>query len=187
MDIIKSIQKMKAIIVFTALLAVSLAFTIEDPFKKSDIPPPQTVPYVNLSKYVGLWYQQAEIPFFFEHGCTDSTAQYSMNSNGTVKVNNTCIRNGKTVSAIGQAVPEDNTNSKLKVSFSETFNIGAPYWIVRLASDYSYSVVSDPNYRYLWILYREPTMPQPLYNAIISSLAQDNFPVSKIQQTPYTG
>ena len=178
---------MRNLIIFAAIIAVAVSFTIEDPFKKSDLPPPQTVPYVNLTKYCGLWYQQAEIPFFFEHGCTDSTATYSANSDGSVKVNNTCIRNGKTVSAIGQAVPQDPTNSKLKVSFSVTFDIGAPYWIVRLASDYSYSVISDPNYRYLWILYREPTMPEGLYNSIISSLAQDGFPVSKIQQTPYTG
>lgn len=178
---------MKAIIFLATLLIFSSAFTIEDPFKKSDLPPPQTVPYVNLTQYVGVWYQQAEIPFIFEIGCTDSIAEYSFNSDGSVKVNNTCTRNGHPVSAIGKAVPEDNTNAKLRVTFSETFDIGAQYWVVRLASNYSYSVVSDPSYRYLWILYRDPIMPEPLYNSITSSLAQDGFPVSKLQKTPYTG
>ena len=177
---------MKTLFLAGLLIISCAAFSIEDPFK-SDLPPPQTVPYVNLTRYVGLWYQQAEIPFFFEIGCTDSTAEYSFNSDGSVKVNNTCIRGGEPVSAIGKAVPEDSTNSKLTVTFSETFNIGAQYWVVRLASDYSYAVVSNPSYRYLWILYREPTMPDALYNSIISSLAQDNFPVNKIKKTPYTG
>lgn len=177
---------MKAILLAALLIFGCAAFTIEDPFK-SDIPPPQTVPYVNLTQYLGLWYQQAEIPFFFEIGCSDSTADYSLNSDGSVKVNNTCVRDGKPVSAIGKAVPEDSTNSKLRVTFSETFDIGAQYWVVRLASDYSYSVVSNPTYRYLWILYREPVMPDALYNSLIQSLASDNFPVNKIKKTPYQG
>ena len=45
-------------------------------------------------------------------------------------------------------------DAKLKVEFVQTLDIGGQYWIVRLAKDYSYSVVSSPNYRYLWVLYR---------------------------------
>jgi len=55
---------------------------------------------------------------------------------------------------VGLAVPEDSTNAKLKVEFVQTLDIGGQYWIVRLASDYSYSVVSDPDYSHMWILCR---------------------------------
>ena len=31
--------------------------------------PPKTVPYVEVSKYYGTWYEQSVIPFFFERNC----------------------------------------------------------------------------------------------------------------------
>lgn len=62
---------------------------------------------------------------------------------------------------------DDNTGAKLQVSFPVTFGVPAPYWIVRLGKDYEYSVVSQPDYRYLWILSRTPTMSPELYNSII--------------------
>ena len=65
----------------------------------------------------------------------------------------------------------------------ETLDIGAQYWIVRLANDYSYSVVSSPDYKYLWILYREPHMPEAIYNQIYEDLKKDGFPVSKLKKT----
>lgn len=77
-----------------------------------------------------------------------------MNKDGTVRVDNSCVRDGKLVENVGKAIPEDSTNAKLKVEFVQTLDIGAQYWIVRLAKDYSYSVVSSPNYHYLWVLYR---------------------------------
>ena len=62
------------------------------------------------------------------------------------------------------------SNAKLKVEFSSTFDIEANYWIVRLDKDYTYSVVSSPSYNYLWILYRQPVMPESLYQSIYKDL-----------------
>ena len=84
---------------------------------------------------------------------------------------------------MGHAVPEDATNAKLKVEFVQTLDIGAQYWIVRLASDYSYTVVSDPKYAYMWIMYRQPNMPEPLYESVVADLKKDGFPVEKLRRT----
>lgn len=93
------------------------------------------------------------------------------------------MRNGKDVESVGHAVPEDSTNAKLKVEFVTTLDIGAQYWIVRLASDYSYSVISNPGYEYLWVLYRQPHMPEDLYTSIIADLKKDGFAVEKLRRT----
>ena len=67
---------------------------------------PVTVPYVDIPKYLGAWYEQAVIPFYFERGCSKTMANYSMNADGkTLKVDNTCIRNGRLVESTGKAVP----------------------------------------------------------------------------------
>jgi len=48
---------------------------------------------------------------------------------------------------------------------------------VRLDKEYTYAVVSSPNYNYMWVLYREPVMPESLYMAIYNDLKADKFPV----------
>lgn len=76
---------------------------------------PTTVPFVDVQKYLGKWYEQAVIPYYFERDCAKTTATYSLNKDGTIKVDNYCERHGKAVESVGKAIPEDKTNAKLKV------------------------------------------------------------------------
>lgn len=149
--------------------------------------PPKTVPYVDIAKYLGSWYEQAVIPYYFERNCEKTVATYSLNKDNTVRVDNVCYRNGVKHESVGKAFPDpedkDHTNAKLKVEFVSTLDIEANYWIVRLDKDYTYSVVSSPNYHYLWILYREPRMPETLFQAIYQDLQKEGFPVEKLRRT----
>lgn len=128
--------------------------------------PPKTVPYVNLTRYLGVWYEQASIPSWFEINCEQTTANYSFNDDGTIRVDNECIRNGKKSGGIGVAYPDPQdtakTNAKLKVKFPSA-PVAGDYWIVRLDESYSRVVVSSPNYVFLWILYRSPIMSDQEY------------------------
>jgi apolipoprotein D and lipocalin family protein len=143
--------------------------------------PPKTVPYVDVAKYLGPWYEQAVIPYYFERNCERTVATYSLNTDGTIRVDNVCYRNGVKHESVGKAFPDpedkEHTNAKLKVEFISTLDIEANYWVVRLDKDYKYSVISSPNYHYLWILYREPHMPETLFQAIYQDLQKDGFPV----------
>ena len=121
--------------------------------------PPKTVDFVDINQYLGKWYEQSVTPNFWENGCIKTTATYSLNDDQTIKVQNHCIRNGKDSGNTGKATPEDKTNSKLKLQFIQSLDIPGQYWIVRLANDYSYAAVSSPDYKYLFILYRQPIMP----------------------------
>ncbi len=49
----------------------------------------QTVSYVDLNRYLGLWYEISSNPTFFNEGLVGTTAEYSLNSDGTIKVVNT--------------------------------------------------------------------------------------------------
>ena len=120
--------------------------------------PPKTVSHVDLEKYAGEWYEQASIPAF-EKGCSKVKAIYTLNPDESIKVNNTCIKNGARHDTIGKATkdPADlaQTNAKLIVRFPIALYIPGTYWIVRLDEvNYTYSVVSSDDYKYLWILYR---------------------------------
>lgn len=120
----------------------------------------QTVPNVDLNKYAGKWYEIASFPQNFQKGCRCSAAEYTLSDKGYVIVENRCNRgsvNGKQSYIKGKAfVEEGSGNAKLKVQFFWPFK--AKYWIIDLAEDYSYAVVSHPNKKYLWILSRTSKM-----------------------------
>ena len=145
----------------------------------------QTVTYVDLAKYAGKWFEIASFPQFFQRGCHCTTAEYSLSDKGYVIVENRCNKDstkGKQSYIKGKAFVEKNSgNAKLKVQFFWPFK--GKYWIIDLADDYSYAVVSHPNKKYLWILSRTPRMDDSIYQQIISRLKTKGFDLSKLKTT----
>ena len=80
-------------------------------------------------------------------------------------------------------VEKGSGNAKLKVQFFWPFK--GKYWIIDLADDYSYAVVSNPNRKYLWILSRTPTIGVTLYGQILERLELKGFDISKLQKTTH--
>ena len=145
----------------------------------------QTVPYVDLKKYAGKWYEIASIPQRFQKGCTSTTATYTLTDKDYVVVENSCNKDsvdGKESSVKGKAFVEANSgNAKLKVQFFWPFK--GKYWIIDLADDYSYAVVGHPNRKYLWILSRAAKMDEKIYQQIIARIKEKGFDISKIKLT----
>jgi len=147
--------------------------------------PLQTVANVDLKKYAGKWFEIATYPQRFQKGCTCTTAEYTATDNGYIIVENRCNKgsvNGKKSYIKGKAFVEKNSgNAKLKVQFFWPFK--GKYWIIDLADDYSYAVVSHPNKKYLWILSRTPKMDENTYQKIIKRLLIKGFDMAKLQVT----
>jgi apolipoprotein D and lipocalin family protein len=145
-------------------------------------PPLETVPSVDLAKYMGTWYEIASFPQKFQKGCHCTTAAYEMTDKGYVRVVNTCRKDGpegKLSTAKGKAfLVEGSNNAKLKVQFFWPFR--GDYWIIDLAADYSYAVVGEPGRDYLWILARTPAMDESLYREIVDRCAAKAFDVSRL-------
>jgi len=145
----------------------------------------QTVPYVDLKRYLGTWYEIASFPQSFQKGCTGTTATYSLRQDGDIDVVNRCRKerlDGEERSAKGRArVVDRATNAKLKVSFFRPF--WGDYWIVDLAADYQYAVVGHPSRDYLWILSRTPTMDGAVYDAIVGRMRAQGYEVERLQRT----
>jgi len=132
-------------------------------------PPLPTVNVVNLQKYLGTWYEIARYENYFEMGCRDVTATYSLKENGDIKVVNRCTKeDGIRTEAVGSAYATDPSSSKLKVSFFWPFY--GDYWIIMLDEKYRYAVVGDPSREYLWILSRTPVMDKNIIDDILKRL-----------------
>ncbi len=145
----------------------------------------ETVSNVDLTKYAGKWYEIASFPQRFQKGCHCTTAEYTLSDKGYVIVVNRCRKdsvNGKEAGITGKAfVVPGSGNAKLKVQFFWPFT--GKYWIIDLANDYSYAVVSHPNRKYLWILSRTPKMDAVVYEGIISRLKAKGLDTDKLQKT----
>lgn len=147
----------------------------------------QVVPYVNIERYLGKWYEIALYPNWFEKGCYRSTAFYEKLEDGQIQVTNKCNMHGpegELNEAIGTAkIADDNTNAKLKVQFFWPFK--GDYWIINLDRDYQYAVVSEPGRQYLWILSRSPKMDSQTLDKLKASIRKKGFDLSYLTRTKY--
>ncbi len=142
----------------------------------------QTVPFVDLNRYLGKWYDIASFPQRFQKGCSCTSAEYSMNIDGSVKVINTFLKEGKIKVTKGRArVKDKKTNARLSVTFFWPFT--GKYWIIDLADDYSYAVVGHPSRNYLWILSRTRQMDETVYQGILSRIKANGYDLSRLQKT----
>lgn len=110
-------------------------------------------------RYLGKWYEIARIDFKYEKDLNNTTAEYSLNANGTIKVTNKGYntKTGEWKQAIGKAKFVGNdTVGMLKVSFFGPFYSG--YNVIAIDTDYRYALIAGASYRYLWILSRETSI-----------------------------
>jgi len=145
----------------------------------------EVVGHVDLQRYLGRWFEVARLPAGFEKDCSDVTATYDLNKDGSVSVLNECARDGKVKRAKGKAkIVDQATGAKLKVTFFWPFY--GDYWIIKLGKDYEYSVVGSPSRSYLWILSRTPQMPDALYAELVEFAKSKGFPVERLIKTSQT-
>lgn len=114
-------------------------------------------------KYLGKWYEIARIDFKFERNLNNTTAEYSLNKNGSIRVENRGynIKKEKWTKAVGKAkfVKEDDI-AMLKVSFFGPFYAG--YNVIAIDPNYTYALVAGKNLKFLWILSRNTTIPDEI-------------------------
>jgi apolipoprotein D and lipocalin family protein len=152
--------------------------------KAASKPSLKTVSHVDLSRYGGRWFEIARYPNRFERKCDrDVTAEYSLRSDGRIRVVNACLtRSGKIEQSHGTAkVVDSSTNAKLKVTFFWPFY--GDYWIIDLGNEYEYAVIGEPSRRYLWILSRSPVMQDSVYQGILHRLIPQGYEPQKLVRT----
>jgi apolipoprotein D and lipocalin family protein len=112
-------------------------------------------------RYLGKWYEIARLDSKFERGLNNTTAEYSLNDNGSIRVKNKGFNytEEKWQEAIGKAkIIGKDGEARLKVSFFGPFY--GSYNVIALDEDYKYALVCGGDLKYLWILSREMTVPE---------------------------
>ena len=123
----------------------------------------QAISGFKKEKYLGKWYEIARFDFRFEKGLNNTTAEYSVNDDGSIKVINRGYdyKKVKWKQAEGKAKFVGNPDvAMLKVSFFGPFYSG--YNVIALDENYRYALVAGESLKYLWILSREKSIPHEI-------------------------
>jgi apolipoprotein D and lipocalin family protein len=135
----------------------------------------------DAERYVGTWYEVARLPHGFEDGMSSVSATYSWNDDGTVRVLNRGYIDEKEEWKQIEGVAKfkgDKTQGWLKVSFFKPFY--ASYKIIDLDEAYTRAIVTGPTYGFLWILSRDPVLPQAEMDALVSKVRNFGFDTEKL-------
>jgi apolipoprotein D and lipocalin family protein len=135
----------------------------------------------NKDKYLGKWYEIARLDFKFERNMNNTTAQYSINDDGTIKVVNRGYnyekKEWKEANGIAKFVGESDI-AMLKVSFFRPFYAG--YNVIAIDNEYKYALVCGNKLSYLWILSRETTIPEDIKQNYLSIAKKQGFDTSAL-------
>lgn len=162
---------------FKTGLSIAIMFSVFSCSKA----PLDTVPNVDIEKYSGTWYEIARLPNSFEKGLKCVTATYSLKENGKIKVENRGVKaDGKVSDIEGTAWQSDGEYpGRLKVRFFWPFS--GNYYIMKLADDYSYSLVGSPSRKFLWILSRSKSISEETKSELLQYAKDRGFAVENME------
>ncbi len=168
---------------FSAFLFISILSQV---YSFSD-----TVRELDVSKYVGHWFQVYGAPFDFTFQGYGKciTADYGILPNGNISVVNTQLSMKNELQQIaGYAYYEHKFQpGKLTVHLDGT-PADAPYWVVKLGevidNQYQYSIITTPSELALWVLTRDLDVFYDKYDDEVTAyLYANNATYVPIQQT----
>ena len=156
--------------------------------------PLHTVEEVELDKYLGVWYEVARKPMYFQNKCDrDVSATYTLNENGNIGVDNRCYtKDGQLNQSIGEAFIQNAPfNSKLKVSFLPESVRWLPigrgdYWILKIDDAYQTVLVGEPRRRYLWVLSRSAQPDQAIVKEYLDYAQSIGYDIGDVIHTKQT-
>lgn len=149
-------------------------------------PPLETVDYVDLERFMGDWYVIANIPTFFEQGAHNAVESYRLDDDGTIATTFTFRKDGfdgkeKAYHPRG-FVRDTVTNAEWGMQFVWPFK--GDYRIVYLSEDYSTTIIGRNKRDYVWLMSRNPELPESEYQAAVQFISDAGYDVSELQRVP---
>jgi len=132
---------------------------------------------LDLNRYLGSWYEIARFDHKFERGLSFCKANYSLREDGKVAVVNSGIKDGKPKEANGKAKLTADPRV-LRVSFFGPFY--GDYRIMLLDPDYQWVLIGGSNHKYLWILARDPKLPDDVRETILAEAVRRGYDTGKL-------
>ncbi len=150
------------------------------------LPPLKTVEKVDLPRFMGDWYVIANIPTFIEKGAHNAVESYRLDEDGTIATTFT-FRQGRFDGPVKTYTPrgfvrDSTSNAVWGMQFIWPFK--GDFRIVYLNADYTHTVIGREKRDYVWIMARQPTMPESDYQRIVELLGREGYDTTQIHKVP---
>jgi apolipoprotein D and lipocalin family protein len=170
----------------TAVLSLLSTCVSCSTMKSDPLPPLQTVPYVDLQRYMGDWFVYAHIPYALEKGKVGTLDRYALRPDGRID-NIFLFRKGSLDAPLkawnGVAwVHDKTTNAEWRVQF--IWPLRVTYLIIDLDPQYQWSVIGYPNRKLAWVLSREPSLDENTYREILARLQKQGYDTTLLAKVP---
>jgi apolipoprotein D and lipocalin family protein len=150
------------------------------------VKPIQTVPQVDIDRFMGNWFVIANIPTFIEKDAYNAMESYGVDDDGTILTTFTFNEgdfDGPQKKYTPRGFIRDKTsNAVWGMQFIWPFE--AEYRIIYLDADYTTTVIGRTRRDYVWIMSRSRSIGDQSYQDILQFLAAQGYDVEKIQRVP---
>ena len=150
------------------------------------VKPIQTVPQVDIDRFMGNWFVIANIPTFIEKDAYNAMESYRVDDDGTILTTFTFNEgdfDGPQKKYTPRGFIRDKTsNAVWGMQFIWPFE--AEYRIIYLDADYTTTVIGRTRRDYVWIMSRSRSIGDQSYQDILQFLAAQGYDVEKIQRVP---
>jgi len=154
-------------------------------------PLPTLTKTVDLDRYAGDWYVHGSIPigipFFGDKNARDYTEHYSLNDDGSVRMECEFIddESDKLRRFEFKAIMAgDPKRSIWKVSFF--WPVKSRFQIIYLDDAYGTTVVATPDRKYAWIMSRSTDISADDYSALLEVAMAAGFNANRFRRVPHT-
>ncbi len=172
-------RKSRLLITLLALFPVLGCQTME---------PIHTVPSVDLNRFMGDWYVIANIPTSIEKDAYNAMESYRLAEDGTIDTTFTFNKGGfdgpqKKYRPRG-FIQDRDSNAVWGMQFFWPFK--AEYRIIFLNEDYTTTVIGRTKRDYVWIMARQPSIPDEDFAMILNFLEDQGYDISKVKKVPHS-
>ena len=142
---------------------------------------------IDPNHFLGRWYEIARIPNKLQADCQGATSDWTSASGGQYNVVQTCHVGSPTGPAkMWKGAGRMIAPAKIRIGFFAGL-VQKDYWVVDRSDDYSWSIMSMPDRKYVWIMSRRPVLTAPQKAALVAraqSLGYDTARLVYDEQSP---
>ena len=145
-----------------------------------------TVEALDLKRFMGDWYVIANIPTVFEKNAFNAIESYRLDSDGSIETTFRFNKGGfdgpEKIYHSRAFVVDKDSNAHWGMQFVWPFK--AEYRVVFLSEDYSRTIIGRSKRDYVWIMAREPSIPDADYAKLLDLLESYGYDTRLVQKVP---
>lgn len=167
------------------MLAAVLAACAGAPSSPAAAAPVAPTANIEIERYLGRWYIIANIPNRAENGRVRSYVEYGRTAGGAVSSDYVSAQDF--VAPLEKPVADtpawlSGPTPRWPIRFN--WAVSRDYQVLYVDPEYRYAVAGHPSRDYVWILAREPRVPDDRYAQLLELLDAQGYDSSRVLKVP---